>query len=61
MLWLTCCQNIKEGIDGHAAAWYSDVFALVFPDVDPAHANNVWKAQLATSEKEGAPSDEDGP
>ena len=42
----THSQNIKEGIDGHAASWYSDVFDLVFPNIDAKHANNIWKAQL---------------
>ena len=27
--------------------WYSDVFDLVFPSVDPKQANDLWKAQLA--------------
>ena len=57
--WLTDCQNIKEGIEGHAASWYSDVFDLVFPNVDREQANNVWKAQLAKPEKEGEKGDED--
>ncbi|KAL2040442.1 hypothetical protein N7G274_006885 [Stereocaulon virgatum] len=44
--WLELPENIKEGIDGHAASWYSDVFDLVFPNIDAGHANNIWKAQL---------------
>lgn len=31
--------------------WYSDVFDLVFPDLDHEAANNVWKAQLAKAEE----------
>lgn len=27
--------------------WYSEVFDLVFPDLDVDVANNVWKTQLA--------------
>ena len=52
-------QNIKEGIDGHAASWYSDVFELVFPDLDQDYANNIWKGQLAEHEKPSQKSDED--
>lgn len=45
-------QNIKEGIEGHAASWYADVFDLVFPNIDAEQANNIWKAQLAKPDKE---------
>lgn len=44
-------QNIKEGIEGHAASWYSDIFDLVFPDLDREAANNLWKEQLKEDEK----------
>ena len=43
-------QNIKEGIEGRPAKWFSDVFDLVFPNLDPAVANDVWKSQLAKKE-----------
>lgn len=46
-----CNQNIKEGIDGHAASWYSDVFNLVFPNVDTNEVNNLWKAQLEEADR----------
>lgn len=49
-------QNIKEGIDGHAARWYSDVFNLVFPDIDHDRTNNLWKTQLAKPAKDHAES-----
>ncbi|KAG8531747.1 ATP-dependent Lon protease pim1 [Bacidia gigantensis] len=53
--WLELPENIKEGITGHAADWYSDVFDLVFPDIDPQQANNIWKDALAKkSEKDKA-------
>lgn len=42
-------QNIKEGIEGHGVSWYSEVFDLVFPDLDNDVANNIWKSQLAES------------
>jgi ATP-dependent Lon protease len=45
-------QNIKENIEGHAVDWYSDVFSLVFPDVDAKAVNGVWKEQLKESKKE---------
>ncbi|KAI4213597.1 MAG: hypothetical protein LQ351_003821 [Letrouitia transgressa] len=49
--WLELPENIKSGIEGHAVDWYSDVFDLVFPDLDHEAANNVWKAQLAKAEE----------
>jgi len=39
-------QNIKEGIEGKPAKWYSDVFDLVFPGLDKDQANTVWNDQL---------------
>lgn len=40
-------QNIKEGIEGHPVSWYSEVFDLVFPDLDKKKANECliceWK------------------
>ena len=51
-------QNIKEGIEGHAASWYSDVFDIVFPNVDPKRANNIWKEQLAKPRKESSKLDD---
>ena len=39
-------QNIKENIEGHAVDWYSDVFDLIFPDVDADAANSLWKERL---------------
>ncbi len=32
-------QNIKEGIEGHPASWYSEVFDLIFPNLDREKAN----------------------
>lgn len=31
--------------------WYSDVFDLIFPHIDPNEANNLWKEQLKEPEK----------
>ena len=39
-------QNIKEGIEGHPASWYSDVFNLVFPNLDQQAANQRWMKEL---------------
>jgi hypothetical protein len=34
--------------------WYSDVFDLIFPDIDHNEANNLWKEQLKEpAKKEG--------
>lgn len=56
--WLELPENIKEGIEGHPAAWYSDVFDLVFANLDKEKANTVWKKQLKKSKKEDS-KDED--
>lgn len=53
-------QNIKEGIEGKPVDWYSDVFDLVFADVNEAEANNLWKKELAKPSKEDAEKDEEG-
>lgn len=45
-------QNIKEGIEGVPVDWYSDVFKMVFKDVDEAQANSLWKKELAKPPKE---------
>uniref|UniRef100_A0A364L2K5 Lon protease homolog, mitochondrial n=1 Tax=Talaromyces amestolkiae TaxID=1196081 RepID=A0A364L2K5_TALAM len=49
--WLELPENIKEGIEGHAVNWYSDVFNIVFADLDREAANNVWKKQLTKPSK----------
>ena len=46
-------QNIKEGIAGHAANWYSDVFDIVFPNLDEAEVSSLWQAQLTKPDKNG--------
>ncbi len=52
-------QNIKEGIEGHPANWYSDVYDIVFKDLDLQHANDVWKTQLTKSDSSSDKSDDD--
>ncbi|MCJ1313108.1 ATP-dependent Lon protease pim1 [Agyrium rufum] len=51
--WIELPDNIKEGISGHAANWYSDVFGLVFPNLDRTKANDLWKDQLKEDGEEG--------
>ncbi|GJC79274.1 lon protease, mitochondrial [Colletotrichum liriopes] len=45
--WLELPENIKEGIEGKPVAWYSDVFDLIFPELDREAANKCktceWK------------------
>lgn len=56
-------QNIKEGIEGHPANWYSDIFDLVFPDLDREKANTCkiceWKKthEPKSSESDGEKDD----
>ncbi|KAI1099909.1 ATP-dependent protease La [Jackrogersella minutella] len=55
--WLELPENIKEGIEGRPASWYSDVFGLVFPNIDREQANRCkiceWKkAHDAKAESE---------
>ncbi|KAH6611862.1 Lon protease C-terminal proteolytic domain-containing protein [Boeremia exigua] len=44
--WLELPENIKEGIQGHPVAWYHEVFALVFPDLNKDAANRLWDKEL---------------
>jgi Lon-like ATP-dependent protease len=52
-------QNIKSGIEGKPVSWYSDVFDLVFPDIDAAQANSRWKKELAKPPKEEREDEDD--
>ncbi|KAL7784059.1 ATP-dependent protease La [Trichoderma ceciliae] len=61
--WLELPQTIKEGIEGHAVNWYSEVFNLVFPELDREKANVCkiceWKkAQQKKGEAENKEDDE---
>ncbi|QIX01325.1 hypothetical protein AMS68_006842 [Peltaster fructicola] len=56
--WLELPENIKEGIEGKPVDWYSDVFDLVFKNVDEAQANTRWKKALAKPPKEEVDEDE---
>ncbi|KAF2019242.1 ATP-dependent protease La [Aaosphaeria arxii CBS 175.79] len=44
--WLELPENIKEGIEGKPVSWYSEVFSLVFPDLDRDAANKLWEKEL---------------
>ncbi|KAH7062949.1 Lon protease C-terminal proteolytic domain-containing protein [Paraphoma chrysanthemicola] len=44
--WLELPENIKEGIEGKPVTWYSDVFKIVFPNVDRDTANKLWDKDL---------------
>ena len=50
--WLELPENIKQGIEGYPASWYSDVFDLVFPNLDKSEANGLWAEQLKKPEHE---------
>jgi Lon-like ATP-dependent protease len=54
-------QNIKEGIEGHPVGWYSQVYDILFSDLDQEAASKVWQKQLAEkpSKKKGGRRDED--
>lgn len=57
---LLAVQNIKEGIEGHAVGWYSDVYNILFANLDKDEARHVWQQQLAdTSSKKKNGGDED--
>ncbi|KIX02189.1 ATP-dependent protease La [Rhinocladiella mackenziei CBS 650.93] len=57
--WCELPDNIKEGIQGHAVDWYSDVFDIVFPDVDPDEVNPLWKDALKKSDEKKNDDDDD--
>lgn len=40
-------------------SWYSEVFDLVFPNVDADAANALWKKELAKPAKSESAKDED--
>ncbi|MCJ1378266.1 ATP-dependent Lon protease pim1 [Xylographa soralifera] len=50
--WTELPENIKEGIAGHAASWYSDVFEIVFPNLDAEEVNALWKTELTRPGKD---------
>ncbi|KAL3439495.1 Lon protease-like protein, mitochondrial [Aspergillus tetrazonus] len=57
--WLELPKNIKSGIEGHAVSWYSEVFDILFADLDKQAANRVWQKQLSMEPKKSNDKDED--
>ncbi|RAK71549.1 ATP-dependent protease La [Aspergillus fijiensis CBS 313.89] len=49
--WLELPENIKKGIEGHAVGWYSEVFDILFADLDKTAANHIWQKELAAKPK----------
>lgn len=54
--WLELPENIKNGIEGHPASWYKEIFELVFPNLDKEKANTCkiceWKKENGSSSRE---------
>jgi Lon-like ATP-dependent protease len=50
-------QNIKEGLEGRPASWYSDVFDLAFHNLDKERASKLWQEQLKKTEKKKSEDD----
>ncbi|KAK4126308.1 ATP-dependent protease La [Parathielavia appendiculata] len=48
--WLELPENIKEGIEGRPASWYSEVFDLIFPNLDREKAN---RCKICGNKKDG--------
>ncbi|KAL7921137.1 Lon protease C-terminal proteolytic domain-containing protein [Trichoderma austrokoningii] len=61
--WLELPQTIKAGIEGHAVNWYSEVFDLVFPNLDRQKANTCkiceWKAEQKKKDDSESKEDDD--
>ncbi|KAE8161628.1 Lon protease C-terminal proteolytic domain-containing protein [Aspergillus tamarii] len=55
--WLELPENIKEGIEGHAVSWYSEVFDLLFTGLDKDAANHIWQKELAEKSKNKSTND----
>ncbi|KAK5080597.1 ATP-dependent Lon protease pim1 [Lithohypha guttulata] len=49
--WEELPENIKANIEGHAVDWYSDVFDLVFPNLNAKEISTMWKQQLKEEKK----------
>ncbi|KAJ5569576.1 ATPase AAA-type core [Penicillium hispanicum] len=45
--WLELPENIKAGIEGYPVSWYSEVFDILFPDLDQDAARTIWEKALA--------------
>ncbi|KAK5939482.1 ATP-dependent Lon protease pim1 [Knufia obscura] len=49
--WEELPENIKDGLEGHAVDWYSDVMNIVFPTLNTKEINTMWKQQLKEDKK----------
>ncbi|KAL5051578.1 Lon protease-like protein, mitochondrial [Aspergillus fruticulosus] len=58
--WLELPENIKSGIQGHAVGWYSEVFNILFADLDKDAANRVWQKQLSEEPKKKSNDQDEG-
>lgn len=59
--WLELPETIKHEIEGHPVSWYSDVFDIVFANLDREAASNLWKKELSepsSKKHDGANEDE---
>ncbi|KAK5628367.1 hypothetical protein RRF57_004082 [Xylaria bambusicola] len=56
--WLELPENIKEGIEGRPASWYSEIFDLVFPSLDKEKANTC-RISEGKKENESSSSESD--
>ncbi|KAI2789157.1 Lon protease [Penicillium oxalicum] len=50
--WLELPENIKEGIEGHPVSWYSEVFDILFADLNRDAARTIWQKALAKPAKD---------
>ncbi|KAF2877346.1 Lon protease C-terminal proteolytic domain-containing protein [Massariosphaeria phaeospora] len=50
--WLELPENIKADIEGRPVGWYSDVFKIVFPDLDKETGNKLWERELKNKKGE---------
>ncbi|KAG5984789.1 ATP-dependent Lon protease pim1 [Claviceps digitariae] len=57
--WLELPENIKEGIEGHAVGWYTEIFELLFKDVDRKKANKSRVARKKKDDKEDRDEDDE--
>ena len=44
--WEELPENIKQDIEGIPVEWYSDVFAILFKDLDQERAKHLWKSDI---------------
>ncbi|PKS08917.1 hypothetical protein jhhlp_003530 [Lomentospora prolificans] len=57
--WLELPENIREGIEGKPVSWYSEVFDLVFPDINREAANTCKICEWAKDNKNKVEAEEE--